>query len=85
MRAFQAAKDHCKGKSAVGDDYVERYEFRIFMLYLRQYFEYFLMYKEIDSNGDGRLTINEYKASIPCMEKWGVKVSDPDEEFKKID
>ena len=35
MRAFQAAKDHCKGKSAVGDDYVERYEFRIFMLYLR--------------------------------------------------
>ena len=43
------------------------------------------MYKEIDSNGDGRLTINEYKASIPCMEKWGVKVSNPDEEFKKID
>ena len=85
MRAFQAAKDHCKGKSTVGDDYVEKKEFRILILYLRQYFEYFLMYKEIDANGDGRLSINEFKQQIPQMEKWGVKIKNPEDEFKKID
>ena len=34
-RAFQAAKDHSKGKSTVGQDYVQKHEFRIFLLYLR--------------------------------------------------
>ena len=45
LRAFQAAKDHSKSKKQVGDDFVTRSEFRLFLLYLRQYFEYFTMFK----------------------------------------
>ncbi|MCQ2821500.1 MAG: hypothetical protein MJ252_29940, partial [archaeon] len=42
MRAFQAAKTACKAKSTHSDDYVEWLEFRYFLVFLRQYFEYWV-------------------------------------------
>jgi hypothetical protein len=35
MRAFQAAKNSVKSKSEKGDDYIEKAEFRLFLVYLR--------------------------------------------------
>jgi len=35
LRAFNAAKDHYKSKSDIGQDYVQVPEYRIFLLYLR--------------------------------------------------
>jgi hypothetical protein len=39
MRAFQAAKGVGKARSKLSDDYVEASEFRLLLVYLRQYFE----------------------------------------------
>ena len=61
LRAFQAAKDYSKSTTEVGDDYVTAGEFRIFLLYMRQYFEYFVMFKKIDTSGDNRIGIEEFK------------------------
>ena len=36
------------------------------------------MFKEIDPDHDGRLTLEEFKLAIPHIEKWGVKISDPE-------
>ncbi len=33
----------------------------MFLLYLRQYFEYFVMFKKMDTSGDGRLGLDEFK------------------------
>ena len=41
MRAFQYAKDFSPSKSSHGSDYIEKKEFRIFLVALRQRFEYF--------------------------------------------
>ena len=43
MRAFQHAKDYSpsKNKGGYGDDYIEKKEFRVFLIALRQRFEYF--------------------------------------------
>ena len=35
MRAFQSAKNHSKGTSKYGDDYIEKREFRTFLVALR--------------------------------------------------
>ena len=85
MRAFQAAKDHFKGKSSVGDDYVQMNEFRLFLLYLRQYFEYFVMFNKIDTSDDNCLSIEEFKKALPTMKKWGLEITDPDAEFADMD
>src|SRR5690606_71759 len=37
MRAFQAAKNVGKKKSSYSEDYIEKNEFRFFLIYLRQY------------------------------------------------
>jgi hypothetical protein len=52
IRAFQAAKDFSPSKNKESDDYIERSEFRIFLLYLRQYFKYYLMFQSLDSSQD---------------------------------
>ena len=85
MRAFNASKNRIKGKSKYSNDYVEWLEFRILLVYLRQYFEYYVMFCRIDTSDDFKVSLSEFKKALPSLEKWGVKITDPGVEFKKID
>ena len=85
MRAFNFAKDALPGKSKYGADYIEKKEFRIFLVALRQRFEYFQAFKRIDSGGDGRIDIHEFIAAKNIIEKWVGKLDNPEKEFKQID
>ena len=85
IRAFNAAKDIIKGKSKQSKDYVEWLEFRYILIFLRQYFEYYVMFCRVDTSDDFKLDAKEFKKAIPTLEKWGAKIVDPATEFKKID
>ena len=85
IRAYNASKNKIKGKAKHSGDYVEWLEFRILLVYLRQYFEYYAMFCRIDTSDDFKVDINEFKKAVPILEKWGVKITDPNDEFKKID
>ena len=85
IRAFNAAKNKVKGKAKQSGDYVEWLEFRYILIYLRQYFEYYVMFCRADTSDDFKVDVNEFKKAIPTLKKWGVKIEDPVAEFKKID
>ena len=85
IRAYTASKYKIKGKSKYSKDYVEWLEFRILLVYLRQYFEYYAMFCRIDTSDDFKVNFNEFKKALPTLAKWGVKITDPKAEFKKID
>ena len=85
MRAFQAARTKQKAKTKYSDEYVEWLEFRFLLIYLRQYFEYYVMFCRVDDSGNSKIDLNEFKKAVPTLQKWGVKVENPDAEFKKID
>jgi hypothetical protein len=66
QKAFDLAKDFFpssnkkskkKKKVSTKDKYIERIEFRVFLIALRQRFEYFQAFKIIDTSGDGELSI----------------------------
>ena len=84
-RAFHAAKDACETGSALGEEAVERKEFRVLMAYLHRYFQLFLIFKSIDTSADGRMSLEEFTASVPQISEWGVEVADPAAEFALID
>ena len=84
MRAFQAAKAARSTKSKLGADYVERIEFRLLLVYLRRYFELFVMFDAIDGD-DRRIDRAEFKAALGKIAAWGVTVVDADAEFDSID
>ena len=84
MRAFQAAKGVNKS-GAANDDFVELSEFRIFLLYLRQYLELWVMFDAIDTSKDKLIEEKEFSAAVEMVEKWGLKVEDPAKMFKEID
>ena len=85
MRAYQASKDKIKGKAKYSKDYVEWLEFRILLVYLRQYFEYYVMFSRIDTSDDFKVNLKEFKKALPTLEKWGIKMKNPEAEFKTID
>lgn len=87
LRAFNAAKgaNSAKSKSKVGDDYVEFLEFRLLLVYVRQYFEIWQMFDQVDTSDDRRVDFEEFKKALPLIESWGVKISDPRKEFDNID
>ena len=43
------------------------------------------MFESLDNSGDHQINLEEFKKAVPTMEKWGVKIENPEEEFKKID
>ena len=85
LRAFTLAKNKVKGKTKKSDDFVEWLEFRYILIYLRQYLEYYSMFCRLDTSDDFKINLDEFKKGIPLMEKWGVKIDNPEAEFHKID
>ena len=85
MRAFQHAKNAVASNSKYGDDYIEWREFRIFLLALRQRFEYWEAFKKIDDGGDGRIDLEEFTNAKEAIEKWVGPIEDPAAEFASID
>ena len=88
MRAFMASKEASNKRSKPGShgpDYVEFSEFRLLLVYLRQYFEIWQMFDEIDTSDDRRIELAEFKKAIPRLATWGVKITNPEAAFKEID
>ena len=86
--AFAAACDKYSRNGASKDDnLLEWMEFRIFLVYLRQYFEYWVMFQKVDTSGDYKISLEEFKKALPIMKNWGVEIKDKDaeKEFKNID
>ena len=65
MRAFQYAKDYVPSKKSgnYGSDYIEKSEFRVFLIALRQRFEYLQAFQRIDTGGDGRIDFREFSSA----------------------
>lgn len=85
LQAFTAAKNSQKSKSTRGKDYLERGEFRLFLYYLRQYFEYSQAFTLADTSDDHKISLKEFLSVQSTMEKWVGKIGNPQAEFKKID
>jgi len=82
MRAFQLAKELNPGGR---DDYIEFKEFRMFLVSLRQYFEYYVAFSRVDTSDDRRIDKKEFEDAVKKLEEWVGKIECPEEEFMKID
>jgi Ca2+-binding EF-hand superfamily protein len=88
MRAFQNARGVGNANDAngsLGRDFVEKKEFRLLLVYLRQYFEIWQMFDQVETGNDHRINLEEFKEAIPKLAEWGVKVDDAETEFKVVD
>ncbi len=93
QRAFHAARRSGKGgQSGHSGDYVEKGEFRMLLLCLRQYYELYAMFNRIDTSDDRRIDLAEFKQSLAQLRKWKAKdvPAEDDEaaiaaEFEKMD
>ena len=56
IRAFNASKSVNQTSHGQHDDFVELREFRILLLYIRQYLELHVMFERIDTSNDGRIS-----------------------------
>lgn len=64
---------------------IDKGEFRVFLIALRQRLEYFQAFQAIDENHDGLLDLDEFLQAVPMMEKWVGKMDRPEKDFKLID
>jgi len=81
MRAFNAAKDKVKGRSKYSQDYIEKKEYRFLLKYLRQYYEYWVAFDQIDLDSDKRITLKEFKKASPQLSNWGIDMSDAEAQW----
>ena len=86
--AFDAASDkYVRDGVNKDDNLLEWMEFRIFLVYLRQYFEYWVMFQKLDTSGDLKISLEEFKKALPIMKNWGVEIKEDEAEsvFNSID
>jgi Ca2+-binding EF-hand superfamily protein len=85
----QAAKSAVPAQDKGHDDFVEFKEFRLFLMYLRQYIELYIMFKRIDVDNTGisdhRIDIDEFKNNVELLNRWGAKIVDAEDSFKEAD
>lgn len=74
-----------KSKLKSSDTYIISSEFKRFLIYLRQYFEYYEMFDRLDSDSNKKIDFYEFKAAIPTVEKWGLIVENPEASFAELD
>lgn len=89
MRAYQISKDIAqkdgKNMSKNAGDYIERNEFRLFLVYLNRYLQLWRMFSNMDDDNDRRMTYEEFEKGINKLIEWGVTVEDPKAKFNEID
>jgi hypothetical protein len=85
IRAFNAAKNKSGNQRGSAADYVTFSEFRTLLWYLRQYFEYWIMFNRIDTSDDRRLSFTEFGQALDEIAAWGVHVDDVEAAFNEID
>ncbi len=83
--AFNSTKRGQKTRDIFLKDYLEKGLFRRFLLYLRQYYEYWVAFDQIDLDGDRTLSIIEFKVAKDVLERWGIDMSDSAEQWKELD
>ena len=83
MRAYQTARRKLPNQPH-SNDYVTRAEFRYLLVYLVQYYEYWIGFEEIDNTRQRKITKTDLEQAAPLLKSWGIKDS-PDDLFKQID
>jgi Ca2+-binding EF-hand superfamily protein len=67
-------------------DFLDFAEFRALLTYLRQYFEYWVMFDRIDTSDDRRISFSEFVQALgEATTLYGVRVNDPRAAFTEID
>merc|ERR1719478_1404635 len=60
-RAFHAARDAAPPVASFSNDYIDKNEFRVLLVYLRHYVELFELFSSIDTSGDRRVRLPEFQ------------------------
>lgn len=85
IRAFTAAKTKLKAKSKYGDDYVSKAEFKYLIQYLKEYTNYWIVFDEIDTSDDRRISVEEFEKAVPSLQARGLKIPNAKQAFAEID
>ena len=62
-------------------------EFRIFLVYLKEYFEYWRHFKYLENNGEHTITLEDFKKALSLMKKFNCDINENkiEKEFNNID
>ena len=90
--AFAFAVNYNRSHKARPRDFVERNEYRVFLVALKARLEYSHAFRSIDAVGkrkddkaDGRISLKEFMGAQHMVEAWVGKLEDPEAEFQKMD
>lgn len=64
---------------------IDKSEYKYLLKYIRQYYEYWVMFDRIDTDDDRRISFDEFKKAAPKMACWGIDMSDPRARFRECD
>eukprot|EP00758_Cryptobia_borreli_P015889 Tbor_TRINITY_DN6063_c0_g1::TRINITY_DN6063_c0_g1_i6::g.11527::m.11527 len=64
-------------------DTIDRVGFRLYLVYLREYFELHNMFDDVDASEDDKISRSQFTKAVPKLEEWGLK--SPEKTFDMID
>eukprot|EP00929_Paragymnodinium_shiwhaense_P097461 TRINITY_DN59129_c0_g2_i1.p1 TRINITY_DN59129_c0_g2~~TRINITY_DN59129_c0_g2_i1.p1 ORF type:complete len:1184 (+),score=222.24 TRINITY_DN59129_c0_g2_i1:85-3636(+) len=89
-RAFHAARKLAPPVAKMPADYIDWNEFRVLLVYIVKYSELWDLFADMDTDGDRRLSFDEFQRALPLLQEWGASsyqsvAQDPQAAFATID
>lgn len=70
------AKKTVPGENGQQDEFIERSELQAFLTWTLKYFGYYFMFKNLDTDNDDRLRVNDFVAGLLQLRQWGADLKD---------
>jgi Ca2+-binding EF-hand superfamily protein len=86
--AFQALKASGRHRTAAsGGDCIERDEFRLLLVYVRHFFEMYVVFNRVDLSTEKRISLAEFREGLAKLAAQGIKIteSETEQEFRSLD
>ena len=84
-RAFDAAVSDIKKLDENYRDEISNKNYRLMLKYVRQYYEFWAAFEQIDISGDREVSYEEFTEAKPWLERWNIDMSDPDSQWRECD
>lgn len=66
-------------------DFIDKTEYRHLLKYIKQFYDYYMLFDKTDPDSSKHITISEFVAQADTLQLWGIDMTVPEMHWHELD